>query len=273
MSKSSQAGQGWEPFRLDRALTRIVTAAANGHDYRVSLSIPDTPPPVAGFPVLVVLDGPALFATLAETERRLTRRPQATGVTPTVIVGVGHAGAGTHDEAQRYRDFTPGPAVDDDAANRHETGGADRFLDFILDQMLPMVAEQAPVDSSRRALMGHSLGGYLALHALTTRPGAFAAFGAVSPSIWWDPDRLSRRARELKPDSARLMLTVGDRERADATADPRRAARRMVDAVRDLGLVMESSLGPRNVQVSVLPDEDHASIVSAASVRMLRLVG
>src|SRR5690606_2377780 len=80
----------WTPFHLPRA-RRCVLRGGNGHDYDLALSVPDQPPPPEGYPLMVVLDGPALFATAAETERRLSLRPAATGVTPTVVLGVGPA--------------------------------------------------------------------------------------------------------------------------------------------------------------------------------------
>ncbi|MBF3166256.1 ferric enterobactin esterase PfeE, partial [Pseudomonas aeruginosa] len=65
------------------------------------------------------------------------------------------------------------------------SGGADAFLDLLRDGMRPAVAAQAPLDTARQTLWGHSYGGLLVLHALFTRPGEFARYAAASPSLWW----------------------------------------------------------------------------------------
>ena len=39
------------------------------------------------------------------------------------------------------------------------------------------------VDPSRRTLWGHSFGGLFTLYALLARPGSFARYAAISPSI------------------------------------------------------------------------------------------
>lgn len=270
MNLSPQPDPIWSPYTLPRAMTRIVTAAANGHDYRLLISIPKDPPPAAGFPMLLVLDGNALFPTVAETERRLSHRTEVTGVEPMVIVGVGPSHTDLYDTAQRHRDFTPGPPLLAEDAGRFETGGADAFLSFLLDEVVPLATTQVSVDPSRISLMGHSLAGYFALDVLTRRPTAFAGYAAVSPSIWWNPARLSQAVDDMDATSARLLLAVGRREQDDNDPASRRNQRRMVDAVEDMSARLSARL-PGQVDVCVFPNEDHASVVSVAAVRALRL--
>lgn len=269
MNLSTQSDPTWSPYALPRATTRIVTAAS-GHDYRLLISVPKTPPPDSGFPMLLVLDGNALFPTVAETERRLSHRTEVTGVEPMVIVGVGPSHTDLYDTAQRHRDFTPGPPLLAEDAGRFETGGADTFLSFLLNEVVPLTTTKASVDLARISLMGHSLAGYFALDVLTRRPDAFAAYAAVSPSIWWNPARLSRAVHDMDATSARVLLAVGRREQDDDDPVSRRTQRRMVDAVQDIGAYLSARL-PDQVEVTVFPDEDHASVVSVAGVRALRL--
>ncbi|MNC07825.1 Ferri-bacillibactin esterase BesA [compost metagenome] len=77
-----------------------------------------------------------------------------------------------------------------------EIGGAEAFLDFITGGLKPLVARRYPVNARRQSLFGHSLGGFLALHALFTRRGEFAAYVAGSPSIWW-ADRVLLQEEEI----------------------------------------------------------------------------
>jgi predicted alpha/beta superfamily hydrolase len=272
MSLSPQFDPNWVPFTLPRAATSVVSAAANGHDYRLSISIPSgRPAPEAGFPVLLVLDGGALFPTVAETERRLSHRTEVTGVEPMVIVGVGPSHTDLHDTTQRHRDFTPGPPLLAEDAGQFGTGGADAFLSFLLEEVLPVAGAQTSIDLTRIGLMGHSLAGYFALDVLARRPDAFAAYAAISPSIWWNPVRLSEAVQGIGPTSARVLLAVGRREQDDEEPTSRRNRRRMVDAVENLGARFDARL-PGQVEVKVFPDEDHASVVSVAAIHTLRLV-
>lgn len=263
---SSHSDPEWRPLVLDRAMTRTVRAAANGRDYRISVFAPDAAPPPGGFPSLIVLDGSALFATVAETANRLSRRPEATGVQPAVIIGVGHHGEGLYDLAQRHRDFTPGPAAAE--ATPHETGGADRFLAFLIDELLPLVAQTVPLDPTRRALVGHSLAGLFTLHALASRPAAFAAYGAISPSIWWDREGVTQAISGLNDRSPLLFLAAGERERTPPGA--RHSERMMVESVEELAVIAAPLI---ETTLNIFPDEDHGSIVSVAVTRFLRFCG
>lgn len=67
------------------------------------------------------------------------------------------------------------------------SGGLDDFLEMIEREVKPRVAEIAPIDTSKKALFGHSLGGLAVLHALFTRPERYDSFIAASPSIWAAP--------------------------------------------------------------------------------------
>lgn len=263
----------WSPFTLDRAEVCTLRARSSGRTYRIMMSIPNTPPPAEGFPLLVILDGSALFATVAETERRLSHRTAATGVSPTVIVGVGHVGDGLYDPARRH-DFTPCPPEDSDERDDKTIGGAQAFLAFLLDQVLPIVERRLSINPARRGLMGHSLAGYFVLDVLADGPGAFSIYAAVSPSVWWAPERLKARIQALSRGAFKAaMIAVGEREQVQAGHTGRGARRRMVDSAREAAQMMERIHGLDAVRFHVLADEDHASVVAPAATRALRLLG
>lgn len=269
MVRSPHSDSAWSPVPLARSAGAVIQARANGRTYRIAVSTPQADPPEGGFPSLIVLDGAALFATIAETERRLSHRPEATGVQPTVIIGVGHDGDGLYDGPQRHCDFTPGPSVDA-GVGPCETGGADRFLDFLTEELPTLAAQRAVLDPGRRALMGHSLAGYFSLHALIRRPAAFAAYGAISPSIWWNPAHILQGLKTLSAPSPRLFLAVGALEQPPAGSP--KADRRMVGAAEDVAAAARAA-GLAEVQSLVLPDENHASVVAPAAARFLRFIG
>jgi predicted alpha/beta superfamily hydrolase len=191
---------------------------AAGEVYRIFVSRPSGTPPAGGYPVLYVLDGNALFAGFAEARRiqawNAGPSPQRPSVGSAIVVGVGYPTDEPYDTARRRNDYTaPRPAV--------PASGQDRFLDFLLNTLRPEVAKRYSVNPRRQALFGHSFGGLFALHVLYTRPDAFNAIIAASPSQWFNDQvilaeerafatRLSQAA-DAAP-SSRLLIVVGERE-------------------------------------------------------------
>lgn len=256
-------------FTLPGATLRRVTARSNGAAYRVGLWLPPGDAPPGGFPALYVLDGNALFATFVEAVRRSSRRPDATGIAPMAVVGIAPDDDALFAEPLRRRDFTGGPG----------------FLAFLVDELVPALRAEFPLDAARQSLFGHSLAGYFVLEALAARPAAFAAWAAISPSVWWDEAGLRARlaaALAGRP-GPRVFLAAGEWEDAvppwqrrqpdQAQLLARRAQRQMVGKARALAAELEGWLGADALRFQVFPDEDHASVVMVATPRVLRFVG
>jgi len=101
----------------------------------------------------------------------------------------------------------------------------------------------------------------MVLRSLFKNPGAYQAYIAASPSIWWnnrdvlkDETAFIRRVRDTKL-SLRLLITVGGNEDEDMIPDAAGLAQRL------------SVLNSDRVAVSyaVIPDENHV-LVSLASI-------
>ena len=108
--------------------------ARDGSRYRLLISIPPDPAPPSGFPAMILVDGHALFATALAAANLQALRPEATGVSPAVIIGIGYPGGQPFDAERRQRDLLPVP------------DGANRFLDMIAGEILPLVERLAPLD-------------------------------------------------------------------------------------------------------------------------------
>lgn len=238
----------------------LAFAEPGGAEYRLLVAIPPEPAPAAGFPVLLLVDGDALFATALTAARLQAGRREVTGVGPAIILGIGYPGAAPFDAERRRLDLLP------------TDGGADRFLDLIEGGILAQVERLAPVDRARLSLAGHSFGGLFALHALFARPGLFRSHVAGSPSIWWDERAiLATRERFLSSPVAamppRLMITVGGEEQSgDGRRDPQRAARhrmaRMVDNAAEMAQALAAS-GRVACEHVVFAGENHISVLPA----------
>ena len=161
------------------------------------------------YPVLYLLDGPDNFHHTTGTLAGLVRA----GHTPDLIV-VGIA------NTDRTRDLTPTNLrrqEGEDGPDFPTSGGADAFLRFLTQELIPKVEAQYRT-APYRILVGHSFGGLFAIHALLTEPDAFQATIAISPSLWWDDQQPVQLARQTlvgnAPIRQRLFLTLGE-ERGD----------------------------------------------------------
>ena len=272
----------WPAVTLPGTQLRRLRAASNGAGYRVSVWVPPGPAPAGGFPVLVVLDANALFATFVESIRRSSRRPDATGIVAMAVVGIAHDGEDLFAEAHRRRDYTMGPQAQASAPDE-KVGGAQAFLSFIVDELAPALQREFPLDAARQTLFGHSLAGYFTLEALAARPRAFRTWAAISPSIWWDEAGLRQRLAAVLPGQGGLQvfMAVGEWEGevppwqrqapGYAQLQARRAQRQMIGSAQALAAEMGAWIGQEQLSFRVFPDEDHASIVMIAAQRVLRL--
>jgi uncharacterized protein len=273
------------PVTVPRAEQIDLHSQRVGDGYRILVAQPETPPPAGGYPVVYVLDPDLVFNSVVETMRIQSRRPQATGVQPALIVGI------TYPEKdnvilRRAVDYTPTPVAvsipEMSAAMRTAGGGADRFLDFIDSELRPLIAQRYAIDPARQVIFGHSLGGLFVLHALFKRPQAFTHYLAASPSWWWNETAVTEQETAFRklPDAARsdraLLLTVGEFEQAPSRFSDNMPGgmatltrRAMVDNVRAVAGRLKPLPGLR-VESLEIAGENHLSSLPQAINRGLR---
>lgn len=236
---------------------------------------PAAPPPPSGYPVIYLLDGNAVFGTAVEAMRAQGARPEKTGAEPAVIVGIGYPTDAPF-AAERYYDFTLPVSVEElpvrpNGAAWPEHGGAESFLAFLEEELKPQIEAEFRIDSGRRTIVGHSLGGLFVLHALFTTPSSFRTYVAGSPSIHWNKRLLLEEERQFV---ARLdaqssvvdigvLLAVGELEQGHKSG--------MNDNARQL-FERLSALESRGVraQFKEFEGEGHVSVLPALISRAVR---
>lgn len=203
----------------------------------------------ATYPVMYLLDGDAHFHHTTGIIDFLSR----TGYMPQMIVVA-------VPNTDRTRDLTP--VTTTDTANRFPTaGGAENFLSFLVDELMPYVNANyrtAPYD----ILVGHSFGGLFATYALLERPDAFDAYVSISPSLWWNDGALISEAQTFfaQNDDADVFffMTMGNEGGA------------MLGSAWQLAAVLEE-MAPESFdwEFALMEEETHGSIPHRTTYRAL----
>jgi len=123
------------------------------------------------YPVLYALDGWhfPLLAFIQNNSTSLTRR-----MPPVIVVVIGHGHPPNLNEV-REQDFL-GPMSQPKGISGH----AERFLEFIENELIPFIDRQYRTMASDRSLLGHSYGGGFAIYALAERPSLFQRIVCVA---------------------------------------------------------------------------------------------
>jgi predicted alpha/beta superfamily hydrolase len=154
-----------------------------------------------------------------------------------------------------------------------EPGGAKEFLDFINEEVKPLINKNYYADNLDQTYCGFSLGGLFGLYTLFTSPESFNRYVLGSPSIWWDNKYILKveedYAKNNKKLSANVFLSIGDLEEEGGQAD----TFKMISNVKALSKILQS----RNykgliLKTAIFEDETHCSAVSATLNRGLRSV-
>lgn len=235
----------------------------NDYDYIIDVFVPDEAPPTEGFSVVLVLDGTRYARLMYETVTNQLRNRAKTGVEPAIIVGIGHQESDI--PKQRFFDFTA-PALEYKFPIRRgremepmPAGGAEKLMQFILMQVIPMMSEKYHVNRDKISLYGHSLGGLFVLWSYLKHPGSFSKYVALSPSIWWNEHELFTTLRNARGNYiAPLYISVGGGE-GDMVDD----AQKFYFIGKEKGIDSEFYIAEQ---------ENHASVIPTTMSRVLRFL-
>ncbi|CZT05238.1 related to hydrolase of the alpha/beta superfamily [Rhynchosporium agropyri] len=274
--------------------------ASEGMKYRIMISYPlswkiDPEGDFSGKKanVIYLTDGNAFFhSTMSAVWRRACCSPSAPDV---IVVGIGYQMDPDTVwvwDSQRRIDLTPPcemgewPLGHDGTPRPTPYGGADKFLDYIQDELKPFIKKQAlpNVTFEDETLWGHSYGGLFALHALFTRSDMFDVYVAVSASIEWNSQYIIKEetkwleAGEKEGVSAKgrkLALLWGGNEqdavRGKLQTDEQWETRKKIAEIsrqKDYAVEMykrlEKSGRFEKLVMKEYPGEDHVSVTGCA---------
>lgn len=206
--------------------------------------------PAKRYPVLYLLDGTAHFHAVTGIVHHLSANSAAVERIPEMIVVA-------IPNTVRTRDLTP--TAMKEGLYSHQSGGADRFLQFLKTELFAQI-ESRYRTAPQRTLAGHSLGGLFTLHTFEQSPELFDNYIALDPNVTWDDELLVKRLEALNPASLKKPVTVyialaglpRQKEPALAAAE---------SAIRDFSTEMTLKASPLlRFRFDTFEKEDHFSI-------------
>jgi uncharacterized protein len=157
------------------------------------------------YPVLYLLDGEAHFPYTTAIVNFLADNDRI----PEMIVVAIDSG----DRAHRTHDLTPPSQSEIENRFSPGNGGADAFLAFIGDELVPYI-DRSYRTRPYKILVGHSYGGLFAIHALVTKPKLFNAYIAIDPTLSWNNEAEIGRSElffsKMKDLQADLFITASN---------------------------------------------------------------
>ena len=132
------------------------------------------------YPVLYLLDGDYNFHATTGIVEFLSKNQICPEM---IVVGIINT--------DRNRDFLPthDPSM-------KGSGGASQFTDFLRKELIPYIDSKYPT-APYKMIVGHSLGGVLAINTLIHSQEIFNSYIAIDPSLWWDNNIMLRQFNEV----------------------------------------------------------------------------
>lgn len=161
-----------EEFSPDRTKEFSIHSTTNGATYVIQVGLPENySPETRNYGAIYVLDGAEIFDHVAQSCNTISGDNGASNI---LVVGIGYGN-------DRAFDYTP-------SATGDGGGGAENFLLFIKNELIPRIESEFGADTARtsRSILGHSFGGLCAAYAFTNHNEMFENYIMLSPSLWYD---------------------------------------------------------------------------------------
>jgi len=150
-------------------------------------------------------------------------------IDPLIIVGIDNGG----DDRARAVDYLPVP---DPFEKDPAPPGADRYLSFVIDEVIPYVNAHYPTQTgaAHTGFGGSSYGAASAFYAALSRPGVFGRLLLESPSVGAGNGVMLERARSLTTWPERVDIGIGTLEGRGGRGSS--AVQTLTDILKSAGL-------------------------------------
>lgn len=136
----------------------------------------------------------------------------------------------------------------DDEGQPSDEGSADKMMQAMVEEIKPALSKQFRTNDLD-ILSGHSMGGLFTTYAALTQPEAFDYFIAISPSLWWQQQRMKKvMAERFKQEvpAVKLYMSLANEQGMGVHGF--------------LEMVQAERREPLNLQFKHFPDESHGSV-------------
>ncbi len=187
-------------------IKKFTSKIVSGQEYVLQISLPSGyDKSNKKYPVVFLMDSQWDFPLLTA----LYGEQYYDGFIPElIIVGITWGGEHPNPDSLRARDYTPTTE-----ARSPQSGGADKFLSVIKDEVFPIIESNYRVDVNDKTLVGCSLGGLFTMYTLFTHSEMFNRYVAASPAFMWGDNVLSNYETKYYSNKnnppAKLFMCVG----------------------------------------------------------------
>jgi uncharacterized protein len=125
-------------------------------------------------------------------------------IRPVIVVGI--------ENTDRRRDLTGVTTVPEEQKIAPHAGGADRFRQFLRDELKPQIAARYRT-TGEAAIVGESFAGLFVIETMLIDPTLFDGYIAADPSVWWNQQDLIHRTSHLLaglPAAKRVYISASD---------------------------------------------------------------
>ncbi len=142
--------------------------------------------------------------------------------------------------------------------SENTTGGGEKFLNFIENQLVPFVNENYNKSNVPRTIIGHSFGGLFAIYSLQTRPDLFENYIVIGASLSINSSEFLEMANFNKLDNSELKLNVFN-SYGDLEPNFTKKANDTLSKI-----LQEDRFGNINYHFKKYPNESHTSALKEA---------
>lgn len=161
----------------------------------------------------------------------------------TIVVGISNI--------DRKHDFTFPTYKKDLKKDYPTTGGSEKFIQFIENELQPYICTNYKT-TDKKYLLGQSLGGLLATEILLKKPDLFTNYIITSPSLWWDDQSLLNDAANYLVNLNKqtyVFIAVGEEHKV------------MIKDAKTLSSVLGKFSNVIKTDFQYMPKENHATIL------------
>jgi hypothetical protein len=172
----------------------IKSKYVTGENYIIQVGLPiGYAPSKKSYPVLYVLDGDKSFGMTKEIADWLMWSKEIKDI---IVVGISYGQGMDAWWQKRARDYSHCA----DSINVKwvkQAGGADNFLQFVKNELFPVINQNYKTNQDSIAIMGLSLGGMLGTYILFTQPELFKGYIIIAPGLGWNNNSILKMEDEF----------------------------------------------------------------------------